>query len=394
MNKEIQNGEEASFFARREWSFTMADDIYVRYQSFLDKDEMMAKIQKMQPHKIDIGAVFTGCPKDHTTIKPELFKPVERELVFDIDMTDYDDVRTCCSGADICLKCWPFMTMAMKVLDCALRDDFAFRHILWVYSGRRGVHCWVCDPEARALPNEARAAIVDYLSVHTGTQENSDKKMKSSFQSLHPLLLRAYSQLLPYFITFIAEAEGGQGILSKKDKYMKILNSIPNESIRIDIYEYFEKNVNLTATQRWKIIEEFTTNNPTSTETLINTKKRAKVNYLELEQWRYELIFTYCYPRLDANVSKTQNHLLKAPFCIHPKTGKVCIPIDIEKVDLFDPFKVPTLRSLIDEIDGYDANKKEEKEEKMGSEIEKTSLQSSIQFFYKSFLRPVISSQR
>lgn len=43
------------------------------------------------------------------------FIPVERELVFDIDLTDYDDVRTCGKEGHICTKCWPLMAVAIKV---------------------------------------------------------------------------------------------------------------------------------------------------------------------------------------------------------------------------------------------------------------------------------------
>jgi DNA primase small subunit len=310
---------------------------------------LIAAIQKRQPHKIDIGAVFTGCPKDHNTIKPELFTTKERELVFDIDMTDYDDIRTCCTGANICHRCWPYMTMAIKVVDRALRDDFGFRHILWIYSGRRGVHCWVCDPAARELSNEARTAVVDYLTIHTGSSENSDKKLKQSFENPHPMVRRAYNILDPYFAECIAD-EAGQGLLARKDRYMKVLNSLPNEAIRRELYEKWEGNNNLTGKQRWQQVKAATTApaDVSAHQTLQN--KKRKISYTELESWRYELVFTHCYARLDANVSKTQNHLLKSAFCVHPKTGRVCVPIDPADADNFDPFTVPTVRSLCAEV--------------------------------------------
>jgi len=170
-NNNCNNG--SKLLSHREFSFTIepmpGEEIYIRYQSFKSQSELSSAVLKRQPRKIDIGAVFSHPPKDHNAIQnsdSKKFQPQQRELVFDIDLTDYDCVRKCgCSEANICGVCWKMMGMAAKVMDSGLREDFGFEHICWFYSGRRGIHCWVCDESARTLSDAGRSAVANYFEV-------------------------------------------------------------------------------------------------------------------------------------------------------------------------------------------------------------------------------------
>jgi len=224
-----------NYMANREFSFTLDDDIYLRYLSFSNQEELESEMIKRCPHKIDLGAVYNARPSDHKKLTN--FTPQERELVFDIDLTDYDDVRNCCSGAKICGKCWRYMTVAVKILDAALREDFGFQNLLWVYSGRRGVHCWVCDPEARKLTASARGAVAEYLQVVSGG-EHKTKKVTLRGTSVHPSVHRA-SEIVKKDFEKLCLID--QDILGSKDSWTKVLALIPDDDLKSKCTELMEK---------------------------------------------------------------------------------------------------------------------------------------------------------
>lgn len=354
------------YFHRREFSFTLKDDIYLRYLTFNDFNEFDKELQKRIPFKIDIGGVYTHQPSSssglNNTSSNVQFnsnnKVEERELVFDVDITDYDDVRYCCKGSSMCLKCWPLMKIAIKIIDKALQEDFGFEHRLWIYSGRRGIHCWVSDENARKLTQQLRSCIIDYLTLVKGG-ENVNKKVNFSSTSLHPSIKRAKQIINNEFIEYACNK---QDFLSDSDKCNKLINLLPQEC-RQECSDVLSKYK--TSTDKWKAFQLF-----------IKTNKNKKLSNPHLID---EIQFQYVYPRLDIEVTKGLNHLLKSPFCIHPKTGRVCVPIDVDKLDLFNPFSVPTLSQLIGELDTCDMIV----DDKKTKDYKRTNLASYIQVFEK-----------
>ena len=73
--------------------FGIKPNLNNRYKSFSNVDEFKKELKAVNPFKIDVGAIYNVKPKDHKSFKSGSFAAVEREVVFDIDMTDYDEVR-------------------------------------------------------------------------------------------------------------------------------------------------------------------------------------------------------------------------------------------------------------------------------------------------------------
>ncbi|KAJ2375544.1 p48 polypeptide of DNA primase, partial [Coemansia sp. RSA 2607] len=82
----------------------------------------------------------------------------------------------------------------------------------------------------------------------------------------------------------------------------------------------------------------------------VDKKASKRGSKFGLGTFERDMMLQLIYPRLDENVTTHLGHLLKSPFCIHPKTGRVCTPIDADQFDSYDPMSVPTLSQLLREV--------------------------------------------
>lgn len=289
---------------------------------------MKSRIINRCPIKIDIGAVYNMKPKDAKLNHGLNFKAEEHELVFDIDISDYDDVRNCCRESQMCQNCWPFMRLGAKILHHILTRDFGFEHLLFVYSGRRGFHCWVCDKRARMLSSKARSAIASYLSLIEGGQSMVKRVTFDPKNNLHPMIEASVK---------IIDTEFEDLMLVKQDflKTEHLMQTLVDLCLDTTMQEKFRelKLQRLPTTTTWNHV-------------LKASEARNKFKNGKHAHFIKEVKIQHCFPRLDVNVTKGLNHLLKIPFCIHPKTGNVCVPFSIYTVDSFDPTKVPNIRDL------------------------------------------------
>ncbi len=287
-------------FRRREFGFDLGD-VFVRNLSFDTPRKLVNYMSRQGVFQAYVGAVYTKSPSKQQTIQKLQWE--SRELVFDIDLDEYDLVRHCnCKGEKtFCDECWTLAQDAMLFLDSTLREDFGFKDLVWIFSGRRGVHCWVCDEIAEKLDQIQRSSIINYLTLirEGGTTPHIDalpKYSKSLKERIFTLLSRSYFQntTVPDLIQ----------LGFKKGDAEKILKQVRSKS---------KFNYQLSI----------------PTYPSIDPLRLAKA------------IVINRYPRIDRKVTMDTRRLLKIPNSIHGKTGNVCVII--KNISNFDPFNVPSI---------------------------------------------------
>jgi DNA primase small subunit len=160
------------------------------------------------------------------------------------------------------------------------------------------------------------------------------------------------------------------------EKFDRLLQLLPDKTLNDALRKKWSSAPGRASSAKWADIDAL-------------AKTTKGLNPTQLLEAKQDIVLEYTYPRLDIEVSKHLNHLLKSPFVVHPGTGRVCVPIDTTALDDFDPIGVPTVMALLGEIDEWEG----ETDGKPIQDWEKTSLKPYVEFF-RSFVLTLMKDER
>ncbi len=138
-------------------------------------NELVMQLVRSAPVTVHVGPAWPANMDDRRAERASDTYARIAPLVFDVDLdaaahAGRAQLAGCpCDFArkECCDVCWvAFMTPAMMRMRALLCDTLGFAQVLFFFSGRRGFHVWVMDPEALAMGNEERGAMARLALAH------------------------------------------------------------------------------------------------------------------------------------------------------------------------------------------------------------------------------------
>ena len=313
-------------------------DVHLRFRGYEDEKGWLSDLVKHAPEKLDCGALYSA----RVTQEPRTL--ASRELVFDVDLDAYDDLRKLlcgCQGKSICDDCYAIAAGAMEVMKLFLRDAFGYRHMFVMYSGRRGLHLWVVDEDACALSAKARKTLLDFVGCHKPAKPFGRIPDPVLYWFPESLCRYGYSMqwddalriLEPLFLKVCVQR--GK-LLDKPGLWERLLSGFSEPaqkklSVTFQLTSGEAKWVELRRGMDAAVLAD-----PTQSAQILGPYMR--------------LVFSCLWPRCDLGVTTELSHLSKMPFSVSPDTGRLSVPIPDSALADFRPSQCPTLALLFAEM--------------------------------------------
>jgi hypothetical protein len=131
---------------------------------------------------VHFGPIYPTLQHEHAKLtRPEEQKAVKQnvmtvhcEFMFDIDIDSYPTRgQVCkCPKQSICDVCWTtFMYPAVRYLKTVFTEVFGWTRFFFVFSGRRGMHVWVVEPEVIQWTHTQRARCFKNVFINPSIRE-------------------------------------------------------------------------------------------------------------------------------------------------------------------------------------------------------------------------------
>lgn len=339
MVAELLNRRSSRSFSNREYALSWQRDgrpALQRFNSYQSAEQMRQDFVRRCPESLIVGAVYGTNPALRWAVGIDLLEPVERELVFDIDLKDYDDIRSCecktrTAGLRVCYACWPLAVVSLLALRYLLANKFGFKDFLFTFSGSKGVHCWVLDESAATYRNEARVAIANYMWPFT-SKEGTDGERHRLQPSSCELMDTLYTDVLvPFFERFVLGRILDLNTLSGQRVVLEVAKA---HGLNDDVF------IALPRSETSQLIWE-------------GVKFVVQERAANAEEILRALVFRCTFPRIDYAVTTTMQHIIRCPFSVNYGSGYLCVPIDLDTALQFDLGTAPALGNFVEGLDSH-----------------------------------------
>lgn len=346
MVKMIQLNGSVCFRSLMFYHYTHTMEIIAQKHNIEKRDETMFVkcIKSKKPWSIHMAEIKSCDIDDDYDIKniPLAIKTMY-EIRFDIDAKDYDNSKlnlfgssplftfdkkfkslricNCCEKNSVCQDCWYLLGAASVTIQFLLEKIYGIQkeNLLWVYSGTKGIHCWVNHSINHFVTSNFLNSLYNTITLTTDSdifEKMGNKNENNYFKKLFD------TKLHDYFKKYIVETHLFNKLKPLILEFIRCYYNILYKNIHN--YWYNDDDDNNKNTNKWDYFVSLS--KTTAIQVWANTNDNIKITCPPHEFIVMRLLF----PIYDDNLASIK-HYLKLPFSIH-SSKRLSFPIEFSKI--------------------------------------------------------------